>query len=119
MSWLHWHLREILSVPISLALGSGAIAAPPPNADPTLAPWFRSLQTKDGKSCCGEADCRRFPVHINGDHYWILYNGGWVVVPDEAVDHKRMDNPTGDYVACVVQNRQPVFVLCFFLRPGA
>ena len=119
MSWLCWRPRVVVAALIWLTPGSIAIGAPPPNADSTLAPWFRSLQTKDGKSCCGEADCRRFPVRITADHYWILYNGGWVPVPDEAVDHQRMDNPTGDYVACVVRDRRPVFVLCFFLRPGA
>jgi hypothetical protein len=57
-------------------------------------------------------------VQIDGGRYWILYEGSWVGVPDESVDRERMDNPTGDYVACVVQHRTPTLVLCFFLRPS-
>jgi hypothetical protein len=94
-----------------------ALGAPPPNADQTMAPWYRSLHTKKGLSCCEEADCRHYPVAIDGSHYKILYEGEWVTVPDEAVDRERMDNPTGDYVACVIPRRRPTLVLCFFLRP--
>jgi hypothetical protein len=119
--------KEVLAVKVARAilvlLGVGvtriALAAPPPNADPSLAPWYESLHTKNGLSCCGEADCRHFPVQIDGGRYWILYEGKWVGVPDESVDRERMDNPTGDYVACVVQHRTPTLVLCFFLRPNA
>jgi hypothetical protein len=103
---------------LGAAVAKMTLAAPPPNADPSLAPWYESLHTKNGLSCCGEADCRHFPVQIDGGRYWILYEGKWVGVPDESVDRERMDNPTGDYVACVVQHRVPTLVLCFFLRPS-
>jgi len=95
-----------------------ARAAPPPNADPALSPWFESLRTKNGLSCCGEADCRRYQVRIENGHYAIHHRGEWVEVPDDAVDHSRTDNPTGDYIACVVPNRTPALVLCFFTRPS-
>lgn len=79
------------------------VAAPPQNADPVLAPWFRSLTnpTIVGESCCAEAD-----GHIlgdadwreDGDQYEILIGQSWWPVPPQSVlDH--VPNPTGGAVA--------------------
>jgi hypothetical protein len=49
----------IVVLAISVALSARLPhAEPPANADPRMAPFFESLKTKDGGSCCGAADCR-------------------------------------------------------------
>ena len=101
-----------------------ALAAPPENADPRLAPWFQSLKMPyTGMSCCSIADCRNYPVRPAGDHYQVFYDDRWLPVPNEVVSD-RTDNPTGDYVTCIQRNfwlnGQPngPRVLCLFKAPG-
>jgi hypothetical protein len=78
-----------------------ASAAPPPGADLTLAPWFRSLRVPgNGNFCCDISDCRHYPVNADGSRYHVFYENRWLTVPPEAVSD-RMDNPTGDYVTCI------------------
>lgn len=85
-------------------------SAPPPNADPALAPWFKSLrQPKTGTSCCDLADCRPVQYRIVNGHYQAFIGGEfsrwqnppyqWMDVPETSVLH-RHDNPTGEGVAC-------------------
>lgn len=99
-----------------------ASAAPPANADPGLSPWFQSLQTANGNSCCGVADCRNYPVTITDGRYTVLYEGKQLPVPPETIS-TRTDNPTGDYIACVQRDfwyageQKGPFVLCFFRAP--
>ena len=100
-----------------------ATAAPPPNADPSLASWFRSLTNPVvGLSCCAEAD-----GHIlsdadwrsNGAGYEIRVNGTWWPVPPETVLN-HVPNPTGGAVAFWEshrhQNDRPPNIYCF-VRP--
>jgi hypothetical protein len=94
--------------------------APPPDADPALAPWFESLH-KPGtdQSCCGVADCRRVRYRIAGDHFqafigdefprWTATPHAWVDVPDTSIV-RRQDNPTGEAVACWYQGNLVCFV---------
>ena len=56
---------------IALA-GAAARARPPDNADPALAPWFRSLRSAEGGLCCSQADCRPVQFRERGDHYEVL-----------------------------------------------
>lgn len=102
-----------------------AFAAPPPGADTTLAPWFRSLQVPNTNSkalCCDISDCRHYPVRADGTHYQVLYEDRWVIVPTEAVSD-RADNPTGDYVTCIQRDHwtdgesDGPRVLCLFKAP--
>jgi hypothetical protein len=111
----------------ALIVGVGAapvLAAPPPGADMTLAPWFRSLRvpgTRNG--CCDLADCRNYPVRSDGTQYLVFYDDRWLTVPPEAVSD-RADNPTGHYVVCVQREHwtsgEPdgPRVLCLFKAPG-
>lgn len=86
---------------VLILLASNAMASPPPNADPKLAPWFQSLYNKrTGGSCCSIADCRNLPVKIVDGHYEVFYHNEWIDVPPDVVS-ERVDNPTGDYVSCV------------------
>jgi hypothetical protein len=78
-----------------------AHAAPPPDADMSLAPWFHSLMIPNtGSSCCGAADCRNYPVVVASDGYRVQFRGQWLKVPP-AVVQDCWDNPTGDYVTCI------------------
>lgn len=108
---------------IYLIIAVPALAAPPENPDPNLAPWFRSLRIPGtGLSCCDSGDCRNYPVRPYGDHYQVFYKNHWLIVPNEVVSD-RTDNPTGDYVTCI----QPDFwvngkadgprILCLFKAP--
>jgi hypothetical protein len=87
-----------------------AAAAPPQNADPALAPWFRSLlQPGTSVSCCALADCRPTDYRITADHYEAFVGGAWVTVPpDKILD--RTDNPTGRAVVCWTPQRG---IMCF------
>lgn len=111
----------LLAAPL-LLLPMRAHAAPPTNADPALAPWFGSLKTANGMSCCGVADCRNFPVTITEHGYSVLYEGNLIPVPPETVSD-RTDNPTGAYISCVQPSlwlggvQQGPLVLCFFRAP--
>jgi hypothetical protein len=59
----------------SLILAASAVAAPPPDADMTLAPWFRSLRVPGQKnSCCDLADCRHYPVRSDGANYQVFFD---------------------------------------------
>jgi hypothetical protein len=93
-----------------------ARAAPPPDADMRLAPWFHSLTIPNtGSSCCGAADCRNYPVVVASDGYHVQFKGQWLKVPP-AVVQDRGDNPTGDYVTCIIDVPEPE-VLCFIKAP--
>ncbi len=100
-------------------------AAPPPGADPDLAPWFRSLhQPNTDLSCCDRADCRTVQYRIVDGHFqafigsefarWQNPPYAWVDVPDASVLH-RHDNPTGEGVACWAGMR----IICFVEGTGA
>ena len=89
-----------LFLPIVVMLSITARADPPPNADPALAPWFRSLlQPGTSISCCSIADCRATEYRIESDHYEALIGEKWIVVPPERI-LQRTDNPTGRAVVC-------------------
>jgi hypothetical protein len=89
-------------------------AAPPENADPTLAPWFEGLrQPGTGISCCSIADCRTADYRIAHDHYEAFVEGLWRDVPPDRVLH-RDDNPTGRAVVCWTP---ATGVMCFIKGP--
>ena len=99
-------------------------AEPPEGADLSLAPWFKSLrQPRTNQSCCDMADCRRVQYRMAGDHFqafigdefprWTNAPHAWVDVPNANVLH-RLDNPTGEGVACWFQGQ----VLCFIEGNG-
>lgn len=88
-----------------LATTTYAVAAPPTDADMSLAPWYRSLHIPGKLTlCCDASDCRHYPVTSDGSHYWVYYEKQWRKVPRTAV-LDRTDNPTGDYVVCIQRER--------------
>jgi hypothetical protein len=94
----------------ALLLASVAAAQPPPNADPSLAPWFRSLlQPGTQISCCSLADCRTTEYRIRADGYQALVGGNWLSVPPEKI-LQRTDNPTGRAIVCWTAQRG---IMCF------
>jgi hypothetical protein len=92
----------------------GVAAAPPPNADPSLAPWFNDLrQPWTNALCCSVADCRPVDARLNDGHYEAFIEGEWRRVPDHLILN-RSDNPTGRAVACWTPQ---VGILCFVRAP--
>ena len=100
-------------------------AAPPPNADPDLAPWFKSLrQPQTNLSCCDRSDCRTVRYRIVDGHFqafigsefarWQNPPYDWVDVPENAILH-HLDNPTGEGVACWAGAK----IICFIEGTGA
>jgi hypothetical protein len=84
----------VLSVGL-LLIATPLHAAPPPDADPAMAPWFNSLrQPGSGISCCSIADCRPVDYRTVDNHYEAFIEGEWRAVPPEKVI-TRADNPTG------------------------
>src|SRR5207249_12022767 len=99
-----------LYVAAAMLFAGAAGADPPPNADPALAPWFRSLvQPGTSISCCSISDCRATDYRIEGDHYEALIGEAWFVVPSDKV-LQRTDNPTGRAVVCWTPQRG---IVCF------
>jgi len=105
-SWV-WYALAALSAVLP------ASAAAPPNPDPELSAWFRSLSRpwRPGSGatvkCCDMADCRVTDYREVGDHYEVLIDerfpgvqgASWQRVPPRAiVEHT--ENPTGGAVAC-------------------
>jgi hypothetical protein len=91
-----------------------AMALPPPDADPALAPWFNDLrQPWTNALCCSMADCRQVESRLDGDHYEALIEGEWRRVPDHLILN-RSDNPTGHAVACWTKQTG---ILCFVPAP--
>ena len=94
----------------ALLLSAAADAAPPADADPALAPWFRSLLIPGTSiSCCSVTDCRATEYRIAADHYEALIGERWLVVPADKI-LQRTDNPTGHAVVCWTPQRG---ILCF------
>jgi hypothetical protein len=93
---------------------SPSIAEPPQNADPALAPWFRSLEAPNGTGCCAAADCRRTFSRLTAVGYETMIEDEWVAVPWERV-LRRADNPTGEAIVCYVPHTQ--LILCFVRPP--
>ena len=82
-----------------LAIGH---AAPPHDQpiDPVMHDWFQSLkQPNTGSGCCSIADCRPYDSRIVNDHYEILFNNRWYLVPQEVVLHR--ENKAGTAIACM------------------
>jgi hypothetical protein len=99
-------MRRIAMTLALCMLAGGVEARPPENADPALAPWFKSLRTEDGGSCYSEADCRPVEYRVIEDHYEALIGQQfgvdpprWLAVPRERI-LKKTDNPLGRAVAC-------------------
>ena len=52
---------------------------------------------------------------VVSDGYRVQFRGQWLKVPP-AVVQDRGDNPTGDYVTCIIDAAEPE-VLCFIKAP--
>lgn len=110
----HRMLLLVGLIALLTGIAHSAAAAPPPNADPSMAPWFNSLrQPWTNALCCSLADCRPVDSRINGDHYEAWIEGQWRRVPDQLI-LDRSDNPTGRAVACWTPQ---VGILCFVKGP--
>jgi hypothetical protein len=97
--WFRMCLACLLLI-LAAALLNRALAKPPPDADPALAPWFHSLHQPDtGISCCDLADCRPTDYRTVADHYEVYVGDEWRAVPPNKVI-KRLDNPTGHAIVC-------------------
>jgi hypothetical protein len=100
-------------VAATLLLSAAADAQPPPDADPALAPWFRSLlQPGTSVSCCSVTDCRATESRVAGDHYEALIGDKWFAIPADKV-LQRTDNPIGRAIVCWSPQRG---IVCF-VRP--
>ena len=99
-----------------ICLAGNAEAAPPPDADPALAPWFNGLrQPWTNALCCSVADCRAVDSRLNNGRYEALIEGEWRPVPDDHILN-RADNPTGRAVACWTPQAG---VICFVRAPDS
>jgi hypothetical protein len=116
--------RAIVAFLVVGLLTDGAWSQPPEGADPALAPWFQSLQTSGGGSCCSQADCRPVEARLTEQAQWEVligpqyhdFPGGppfWVQVMPNRILNKT-DNPLGRPVACW---RSMQGVLCFVRPP--
>ena len=106
---------------VGLVLSEVAIAAPPDNRDPALAPWYESLkQPGSGAPCCSIADCRTAEFRHDRDGYEVLIDGRWKmsapfwarVPPNRIIDG--IENPTGRGVVCFAPEAG---ILCFVPPP--
>lgn len=115
-------MRTFVTGTMAIALSVAPVRAlPPDNADPSLAPWFKSLkQPGTGAECCAISDCRSVEVRRVGqgydvkiDHKWHVSSTFWLRVPAERIlDEHR--NPTGGAVLCYTPEAG---ILCFVPPP--
>lgn len=115
-------MRTFVTQVMAIALSVAPVhALPPDNADPALAPWFKSLkQPGTGAECCSIADCRSAEVRRDGQGYevkvdrkWHLSSTFWLRVPAERILDER-SNPTGGAVLCYTPEAG---ILCFIPPP--
>jgi hypothetical protein len=108
--------RAIIPLAVCASVGASvsSLAAPPNNADPALAAWFRSLKAPNGSGCCDVADCRRASSRMTPTGYEVMIDGQWIRVPWERV-LRRTHNPTGEAVVCYSQ--MAVEIIFCFVRP--
>jgi len=108
--------RYVISVGmLVVCLAQPTQAAPPPDADPKLSPWFNDLeQPKTHAPCCSIADCRPVASRQSDGHYQAQIDGRWRTIPDEVILN-RTDNPTGQAIACWTPNSG--IILCFIPPP--
>lgn len=100
---------------IAALASARAQAAPPPDADPSLSPWFEDLrQPGTGRSCCSIADCRPVDYRVVENHYEAFVDDQWMTVPPDKV-LRRYDNPTGRAVVCWTP---ALGIMCFVEGPG-
>jgi hypothetical protein len=93
-----------------------ALAAPPDNPDPALAPWYNNLrQPWTNALCCSMADCRPTEARTAGDNYEAFVGGEWRAVPPDKV-LQRSDNPTGHAVVCWTPSAG---IMCFVRGPDS
>jgi hypothetical protein len=122
--------RLMLAFACSSFAAIAALADPPPNADPVLAPWFQSQKVPGtAVSCCDVSDGRAVDYRIRGDHYEVyltkesfpwIHEEGWKAVDPRSV-LTGQDNPTGRAIAWVAKNEYtfhdryfaPGSVMCF------
>lgn len=96
-------------------------AQPPDNADPRLAPWFKSLkQPGTGAECCSMSDCRTAEVRrdsrgyeVKIDRKWHVSSEFWLRIPAERI-LEAGDNPTGGAVLCYTPEAG---IICFVPPP--
>ena len=106
---------------LSIVDAGAAMAHPPANPDPALAPWYRSLRRPGavGGSCCSQADCRNVTARTTRDGFQVLIEGAWIDVPATVVIN--VPNPTGKPVACWVRSPDKgalvTTILCFVPGP--
>jgi hypothetical protein len=107
-------VRHLVLSAIAVLVVPPVWAAPPPNPDPKLAPWYNSLRAPYTEAlCCSIADCRPTMSRVRGGHYEAFIEGQWRIVPDDRVLN-RTDNPTGHAVACWTPQAG---IMCFVKAP--
>ena len=115
-------MRTFVAGAIAIALSITPVhARPPDNADPSLAPWFKSLkQPGTGAECCSISDCRAAEVRRDSQGYevkvdpkWHVSSTFWLRVPAERILDER-NNPTGGAVLCYTPEAG---ILCFVPPP--
>lgn len=110
-----------IAIAVGLAFSQVAVAAPPDNPDPALAPWFESLkQPGTDAPCCSIADCRTVEFRQDRDGYevlidarWKMSTSFWLRVPPNRII-ERIDNPTNRGVVCFTPEAG---ILCFVRPP--
>ena len=109
-----WVVKAALIAGVLVASAPTALANPPSNADPDLAPWFHSLHNATGMSCCDQADGHILADqdwHQTADGYEIRIDGEWRNVPPDVI-LKNSPNPTGSFVAFWAPNVPHPMIFC-------
>jgi hypothetical protein len=92
--WCCFSLTVLCSLPAAaVAMDGGKFA----NEPDEIRGWFKNAKAPNGGACCDQADGHRTEYEIRENHYWVLIDGAWVVVPAQAVIHNE-PNPVGEAV---------------------
>lgn len=113
---------------ILLLLSMPALAEPPPGVDLSspVSTWFRNLRDNNGRSCCGEGDCRPVVAKQMEGRWWVQlqplnpeFSGEiYYPVPSDIVQ-QRDDNPTGHAILCASRVQPDRLMYCFIPMTGS
>jgi hypothetical protein len=113
-------MRALLALLVSTCLASAQEEVPlfsrhGVGHDTWHAQFYSKLTRDDGGSCCNFIDCRPTSSRTVGDHYEVMVDGKWTLVPPDTIrkvvapDHgahvcaaNKVDEFNTDIIFCVV-----------------
>jgi hypothetical protein len=111
-------VRQAIGIGMGIGIAAGTALAL--EGSDSMAVWYRSLATPDGKSCCSMHDCAPAEARMQHGRWEVLIfphdadSARWFAVPEGAVLLRK--NPDGRPILCCTPNG---YIRCFVPPPGS